>query len=186
MPNAIRCSPPSALRERPAVCPFVRPQYYTSNWWGGIGVNMNIPIFNGFLYSAEAKEATLRAQAGAERSRDLRDRIVRDVRTAWLAANTAFQRVSVTAALLQQANLASDSGADTLSVRVEFHRGAQPGAVPANRRRHRQRQRAISIPPQPRYPQLSNWRYPMIENSKLKHRLRDIDSSVFRRPLPCP
>ncbi len=31
----------------------IRPdQYYTSNWWGGIGVNMNIPIFNGFLYSA--------------------------------------------------------------------------------------------------------------------------------------
>jgi outer membrane protein len=86
--------------------PIRPPQYYTSNWWGGIGVNMNIPIFNGFIYSAEAKEATLRAQAGAERSRDLRDRIVRDVRTAWLAANTAFQRVSVTAELLQQANLA--------------------------------------------------------------------------------
>ncbi len=85
----------------------IRPaQYYNSNWWGGIGVNMNIPIFNGFLYSAESKEAALRAQAGAERTRDLRDRIVRDVRTAWLAANTAFQRVSVTAQLLQQANLA--------------------------------------------------------------------------------
>jgi len=85
----------------------IRPaQYYTSNWWGGIGVNMNIPLFNGFLYSAEAKEAALRAQASAERSRDLRDRIVRDVRTSWLAANTAFQRVSVTAQLLQQANLA--------------------------------------------------------------------------------
>jgi len=86
--------------------PIRPPQYYNSNWWGGIGVNVNIPIFNGFLYSAEAKEAALRAQAGAERSRDLRDRIVRDVRTAWLAANTAFQRVSVTAELLQQANLA--------------------------------------------------------------------------------
>ncbi len=86
--------------------PIRPPQYYVSNWWGGIGVNMNIPIFNGFLYSAEAKEAALRAQASAERSRDLRDRIVRDVRTAWLSANTAFQRVSVTAQLLQQANLA--------------------------------------------------------------------------------
>jgi outer membrane protein len=56
-------------------------QYYTNNWWGGIGVNMNIPIFNGFLYSAEAKEAKYRAQADAERTRDLRDQIVRDVRT---------------------------------------------------------------------------------------------------------
>ena len=47
-------------------------QFYTNNWWGGIGVNMNIPIFNGFLYSAEAKEAKFRAQADAERTRDLR------------------------------------------------------------------------------------------------------------------
>jgi outer membrane protein len=86
----------------------IRPgeQFYPTNWWGAAGVNMNIPIFNGFLYSAQAKEATIRAQAASEQSRDLRDHIVRDVRTSWLAANTAFQRVSVTAELLKEANLA--------------------------------------------------------------------------------
>ncbi len=85
----------------------IRPAaYYLNNWWGGIGVNMNIPIFNGFLYSAQAKEASLRAQAAGEQSRDLRDRIVRDVRTAWLASNTAYQKVTVTAQLLNEANLA--------------------------------------------------------------------------------
>jgi len=84
----------------------IRPaQYYTSNWWGGIGVNLNIPVFNGFLYSAQAKEASLRAQAAAERSRDLRDQIVRDIHTAWLAANTAYQSVSVTEEMLKEANL---------------------------------------------------------------------------------
>jgi outer membrane protein len=81
-------------------------QFYTNNWWGGIGVNMNIPIFNGFLYSAEAKEAKYRAQADGERARALRDQIVRDVRTAWLQANTAYQRIGVTAELLKQANMA--------------------------------------------------------------------------------
>jgi outer membrane protein len=81
-------------------------QYYTNNWWGGIGVNVNIPIFNGFLYSAEAKEAKYRAQADAERTRSLRDQIVRDVHTAWLQANTAYQRIGVTAELLKQSNLA--------------------------------------------------------------------------------
>jgi outer membrane protein len=81
-------------------------QFYTNNWWGGIGVNMNIPIFNGFLYSSEAKEAKFRAQADAERTRDLRDQIVRDVRTAWLQANNAYQKIGVTAELLKQANLA--------------------------------------------------------------------------------
>ena len=81
-------------------------EFYTNNWWGGIGVNMEIPIFNGFLYSAEAKEAKYRAQADAERTRDLRDQIVRDVRTAWLQANTAYQRLDVTAELLREANMA--------------------------------------------------------------------------------
>lgn len=85
----------------------IRPaQYYLNNWWGGIGVNMNIPVFNGFLYSAQAREASIRAQASAEQARELRDRIVRDVRTAWLAANTAYRRVGVTEELLKQANLA--------------------------------------------------------------------------------
>src|SRR6266568_3630531 len=84
----------------------IRPtQFYTSNWWGGIGVNVNIPLFNGLLYSAQAKEASIRAQAESERTRDLRDRIVRDVRTAWLAANMSYQRLSVTAELLKEANL---------------------------------------------------------------------------------
>jgi outer membrane protein len=80
-------------------------QGYVTNWWGAVGVNMSIPVFNGFLYSAQAKEAAIRAQAAAERSRDLRDQIVRDIRTAWLAANTAYQRMSVAQQLLQQANL---------------------------------------------------------------------------------
>lgn len=81
-------------------------QYYTANWWGAIGVNVNIPVFNGFLYTSQAKEAAIRAQASSEQSRDLRNQIVRDIRTSWLAANTAFQRVSVTEALLKQANMA--------------------------------------------------------------------------------
>jgi outer membrane protein len=81
-------------------------QYYVNNWWGAIGVNVNVPIFNGFLYSAEAKEAVYRAQADTERARNLRDQIVRDVRTAWLQANTSYQRIAVTAELLKQANLA--------------------------------------------------------------------------------
>jgi outer membrane protein len=85
----------------------IRPAaYYLTNWWGGIGVNMNIPVFNGFLYSAQAKEASIRAQATSEQSRDLRDRIARDVRTAWLAANTSYQRVTVSAELLREADLA--------------------------------------------------------------------------------
>ncbi|HTS38887.1 MAG TPA: TolC family protein [Candidatus Solibacter sp.] len=81
------------------------PNYYISSWYGAIGVNMSIPIFNGFLFTAQASEAKYHAQAAAENTRDLRDRIVRDVRTAWLSANTAFQRVGVSAELAKQADL---------------------------------------------------------------------------------
>jgi outer membrane protein len=71
-------------------------------------VNVDIPVFNGFLYTARAREAALREQATQERLIDLRNRIARDVRTSWLNANTAYQRVDVTTQLLNQANLALD------------------------------------------------------------------------------
>lgn len=85
----------------------VRPAaYYSNNWWGAVGVNMSIPIFNGFFYNAQAKASTLRAEADSEHARALRDQIVRDVRTAWLSSTTAWQRVSVSRQLAAQANLA--------------------------------------------------------------------------------
>jgi outer membrane protein len=84
--------------------PIRADQYYVSSWDGAIAANVNIPIFNGFLYSAQAKEAQLRAQATAQQTRQLKDRIVRDVQTAWLDANNAFTRLGVTAQLLNHAN----------------------------------------------------------------------------------
>jgi outer membrane protein len=77
-----------------------------SNWYGAVGVNVDIPVFNGFLYSARSREASLRAQATQERLRDLRDRISRDVRASWLNAKTAYDRLAVSQELLNQANLA--------------------------------------------------------------------------------
>jgi len=79
-----------------------------SNWYGAVGVNVEIPIFNGFLYTARSREASLRAQATQGRLLDLRNRISRDVRTSWLNASTAYQRVSVAQQLLDQASLALD------------------------------------------------------------------------------
>jgi outer membrane protein len=84
--------------------PIRNDQYYVSSWDGAIGANLNIPIFNGFLYSAQAREAQFQAQATGQQTRELKDRIVRDVQTAWLDANNAFRRLGVTAELLNQAN----------------------------------------------------------------------------------
>jgi len=78
------------------------------NWYGAVGVNVGIPLFNGFLYSARAREAHLKTQAAQDRLLDLRNRISRDVRTSWLNATAAYEKVGVTQQLLDQANLALD------------------------------------------------------------------------------
>ena len=77
-----------------------------SSWYGAVGVNVNIPVFNGFLFNARSHEASLRAQATQERLRGIRDQISRDVRTSWLNAKTTYDRMAVTQQLLDQANLA--------------------------------------------------------------------------------
>ena len=82
--------------------------YFIQDWYGAAGVNMQVPIFNGFRYHSEAAEADLRARASDQQRRVLVDQIVRDVRTAWLTMTTAQQRMTVTAQLLNEANTALD------------------------------------------------------------------------------
>lgn len=79
-----------------------------SNWYGAVGVNVAIPLFNGFLYSARSREATLQTKATQDRLLDLQNRIARDVRTSWLNANAAYEKLSVTQQLADQAQLALD------------------------------------------------------------------------------
>ncbi len=76
--------------------------------YAAAGFNVNIPIFNGHLYGALQSEATSRAHAENQYLRDLQNQVVRDVQTAWLNANSAFQRLSVTERLLNEANQALD------------------------------------------------------------------------------
>jgi outer membrane protein len=78
------------------------------NWWGAVGVNINIPIFNGFLYNARAKVADLQTEAARQKLMDLRNNVARDVRISWQDANQAFARLTVTQQLREQANLALD------------------------------------------------------------------------------
>ena len=80
-------------------------QYFTSNWFGAVGVDLEVPIFSGFRYTAQAHEAEDRAQAAQENLRDLRDRVVRDVRDSWLQTNTSYQKIAVTQKLLKASNM---------------------------------------------------------------------------------
>jgi outer membrane protein len=76
------------------------------NWYGAVGVNINIPLFNGFLFNARAKAADLQTEVDRQRLLDTRNNIARDVRNAWQNSQWAFQRLSVTQQLREQASLA--------------------------------------------------------------------------------
>jgi outer membrane protein len=78
------------------------------NWYGAVGVNINIPVFNGFLYNARAKTADLQTEVARQKLSDLRNNIARDVRVSWQDTNRAYERLSVTQQLRDQANLALD------------------------------------------------------------------------------
>ncbi len=86
----------------------VRADQIQSNWYGAAGANINIPIFNGFLFNARSQEAKLRATAAGEQVRNLRNQIARDLRVSVLNAQNAYQKISVTQSMLNQSNLALD------------------------------------------------------------------------------
>jgi outer membrane protein len=77
-----------------------------TNWYGAAGVNINIPVFNGFLFNARAKSADLDTEVKRKRLQDLQNNIARDVRNTWLDTEKAYERLSVTQQLREQAQLA--------------------------------------------------------------------------------
>lgn len=76
------------------------------NWYGAVGVNINIPVFNGFLFSAQGKSADLETELKRKQLQDLQNNVARDVRRAWLDTQKAYQRLSLTEQLRKQADLA--------------------------------------------------------------------------------
>ncbi|MGB6482395.1 MAG: TolC family protein [Candidatus Acidiferrales bacterium] len=74
--------------------------------YAAAGFNLSIPVFNGGLFSARHAEAHFQAQQTDQNLRETENQIARDVRVAWLDANTAYQQLSVTQHLQQQAVLA--------------------------------------------------------------------------------
>jgi outer membrane protein len=86
--------------------PFRQPEIPQN--YAAAGFNVNIPVFNGKLFSARHAEAEDRAREAAAVLNDEPNQITRDVQLAWLAANTALQNLSLTAQLLAEANKALD------------------------------------------------------------------------------
>jgi outer membrane protein len=98
-------------------------------------VNINIPVFNGFMYNARAKTADLQAEAARQKLLDLKNNVARDVRISWQETNRAYARLTVTQQLREQASLALDLAQQRyslgLSSIVEFSQ-AQLGKTEAD------------------------------------------------------
>jgi outer membrane protein len=85
------------------IAPVREPQI--SSWYGGAGINVSIPIFDGFQFAARAKAADYEADASRERLMNLQNNVARDVRTSWQESRNAYSRLDVTRQLSEQANL---------------------------------------------------------------------------------
>ena len=70
--------------------------------YAAAGFNLNIPLFNGGLFSARRAEAELEATARKEDVNQIRLQVSDQVRESWYRADEAFQSLSVTARLTAQ------------------------------------------------------------------------------------
>jgi outer membrane protein len=81
--------------------PHLIPDHYE-----GAEINVNIPIFNGHLFAARRTAALMKARAADQDLRNEQERIARDVRDAWADSTTAYQQISVSDQMVNQAKLA--------------------------------------------------------------------------------
>ncbi len=91
------------------VLPYIKPGNANpdiSEVYEAAAINVQIPVFNGHLFSARRRAAEYELQAANQRVRDLQDRIARDVRTSWEHARTAFEAIGPSQQLLAEASMA--------------------------------------------------------------------------------
>jgi len=72
--------------------------------YAAAGVNLNLPLFTGGLYTARRHEAEYRARAADEDLRDQENNIIRDVQISKLNLEYAYDRLALTRQLLQNAS----------------------------------------------------------------------------------
>jgi outer membrane protein len=91
------------------VLPYINPGNANPNIpeeYESAGITVQVPVFNGHLFTARQRAAEYELQASDQRVRDLQDRIARDVRASWEHARTAFEAIAPSEQLLAQANMA--------------------------------------------------------------------------------
>jgi len=88
----------------PAIDQVTLPRLIPDHYEGAV-INITVPVFNGYLFSARRTAATLKERAADQNLRNEQELIERDVRAAWADALTAYQRIDVANQALNQARL---------------------------------------------------------------------------------
>ena len=74
--------------------------------YGAAGIDVEVPLFTGGLFSARQKEATLRASAQQKALDQEENQVVEEVNSSWLDAFTAFKNIGVAEQLAASAQQA--------------------------------------------------------------------------------
>ena len=79
-----------------------------NNQYSAIGINVTVPVTNGNLFAARHAQASFQFSQQQQRLQELENNVARDAQIAWLAAQTAYQRVDLANQFLAQATDALD------------------------------------------------------------------------------
>jgi len=121
----------------------IRADQIQSSWYGAAGANVSIPIFNGFEFTARAREADLRAQVASEQVRNLREAV------AQRRAHSGAERAVV---------LSTHRSFEAVARSIEHRARACPGALQSRLERHR-RSHPVAVGSDPSRISYANARY---------------------------
>lgn len=76
------------------------------NHWNTGGITVELPFLNGGLFAARRREAEARERAAKAAAQEMANRVARDVRLAYVRAENAFDRLKLTASLVDEARQA--------------------------------------------------------------------------------
>ncbi len=79
-----------------------------ANHYGAVALNLSVPVWNGRLFASRQAEVSLRNRALEKQREERLNQISRDVRTAFLNARNAFDRLHLSKELLDQSQLSLD------------------------------------------------------------------------------
>ena len=151
------------------------------SWYGGVGVNINIPVFNGFLFNARAKSADLETEMKRKKLQDMEDNLARDVRNTLAGHAKGVRAADGDTATSGTGESCAGIGAGPVQIGLELDCGIQPGGTAEDRRGSAGHRREIPIPVDADHAGVSDGRAALNAPASSPQKIKQIRSGH----LPC-